>query len=132
MKTLAKISLLLVFFITTANAQDTQSKLGVVAVHELELLPGVDMMEFEAFVLENIIPVYNKMPGQHAMLAKGDRGMRTNMYALILTFDSLEDRDRIYPPSGGTVGDFGKESMWEKFMTMISGMGDTFTDYIKI
>ena len=132
MKTLVKISLLLVFFITTANAQNTQSKLGAVAVHELELLPGVDAKKFETFVLENIIPVYNKMQGQHAMLAKGDRGVRTNMYALILTFDSVEDRDRIYTPSGEIVGDFGEDSMWEKFMTMVKGIGETFTDYIKI
>ena len=132
MKTFARISFLLVFFITTASAQDVESKLEVFAIHQLELMPGVDAKMFEAFVLEKIIPVYNKMQGQNAMLVIGDRGVRTGKYALILTFDSIEDRDRIYPASGELVGDFGEESMWENFMSMAKGMGDTHTDYLKI
>ncbi len=130
MKTLARISFLLVFFMMTANAQDVKSELVVVAIHELELMPGVDSKAFEAFVSEKIIPVYNKMKGQKVMLAKGDRGLRSEKYALILTFDSIEDRDRIYPASGELVGDFGEEAMWEKFMPMAKGMGDTHTDYV--
>ena len=130
MKTLARISFLLLFFIMTANAQDVKSELVVVAIHELELMPGVDAKAFEAFVSEKIIPVYNKMKGQKVMLAKGDRGLRSEKYALILTFDSIEDRDRIYPASGELVGDFGEEAMWEKFISMAKGMGDTHTDYV--
>ena len=130
MKTLARISFLLLFFIMTANAQDVKSELVVVAIHELELMPGVDAKAFEAFVSEKIIPVYNKMKGQKVMLAKGDRGLRSEKYALILTFDSIEDRDRIYPASGELVGDFGEEAMWGKFMPMPKGMGDTHTDYV--
>ncbi len=132
MKTLARISFLLVFFMMTANAQDVKSELVVVAIHELELMPGVDSKAFEAFVSEKIIPVYNKMKGQKVMLAKGDRGLRSEKYALILTFDSIEDRDRIYPASGELVGDFGEEAMWEKFISMAKGMGDTHTDYVKV
>ena len=132
MKTLARISFLLLFFIMTANAQDVKSELVVVAIHELELMPGVDAKAFEAFVSEKIIPVYNKMKGQKVMLAKGDRGLRSEKYALILTFDSIEDRDRIYPASGELVGDFGEEAMWEKFISMAKGMGDTHTDYVKV
>jgi hypothetical protein len=132
MKTLAKISFLLVFFIMTANAQDVKSELDIIAIHELELLPGVDAKAFESFVLEKIIPVYSKMKGQKAMLFKGDRGIRAGKYAFILTFDSVEDRDRIYPPSGELVGDFGEEAMWEKFMTMTKGLGETHTDYAEI
>jgi hypothetical protein len=132
MKTLVRISFLLLVFVSTLNAQDVQSKLGVVAVHELELLPGVDAKEFEAFVLEKIIPVYANMKGQHAMLAKGDRGMRSSKYALVLTFDSLEDRNRIYPPSGDIVGDFGEDAIWEKLISMTNGIGEAFTDYVKV
>ena len=133
MKTLARISFLLVFFIMTANAQDVESKLGVVAIHDLELLPEVEAKVFEAFVLENIVPIYSKMKGQQAILVKGDRGLRTKKYALILTFDSIEDRDRIYPPSGGYVGDFGDDSIWEKLSSMtVKGIGEMHTDYVKL
>ncbi len=132
MKTLARISFLLVFFIMTANAQDVESKLGVVAIHELELMPGVDAKVFEAFVLAEIIPIYNKMKGQKSMLVKGDRGLRTGKYAFILTFDSIEDRNRIYPPSGGYVGDFGDDSTWEKLSSMATGIGTILTDYVKV
>ncbi len=132
MKTLARISFLLVFFMMTANAQGVKSGLEVVAIHELELMPGVDAKTFEAFVLERIIPVYNKMKGQNVIFVKGDRGVRTKKYALILTFDTIEDRDRIYPASGELVEDFGEDAMWEKFMAMAKGMGETHTDYVKV
>ena len=140
MKTLARISFLLLFFIANVNAQEVDSEvevlkasnLGVVAVHDLELMPGVDAKEFEAFVLAEIIPIYSNMEGQTAMLAKGDRGIHTGHYALILTFDSIEDRDRIYPPSGGFVGDFGEDAIWEKFEAMAKGIGTTFTDYVTV
>ena len=130
MKTLARISFLLLLFISTANAQDVQSSLGVIAIHQLELLPEVDAKTFEAFILEKIVPVYNKMKGQSAMLAKGDRGMRSDKYAFIITFDSIEDRNRIFPPSGGVVGDFGGEALWTKFRSMAKGMGEKHTDYV--
>ncbi len=132
MKTLAKISFLLLFFITTANAQDVESKSAVVSIHQIELNSGVDSKEFETFVLEKMIPIYNKMKGQNAMLVKGDRGVRSEKYALVLIFDSKDDRDRIYPASGGFVGDFGEESTWEKFKSMAKGLGDTHTDYVEV
>ena len=132
MKTLAKISFLLLIFIGTANAQDAHSKSAVVAIHQLELNSGVNSNEFEAFVLENIVPIYNKMTGQKAMLVKGDRGVRSGKYALVLMFDSEDDRNRIYPASGEFVGDFGEKSMWEKFRSMAKGIGETHTDYVEI
>ena len=140
MKTLARISFLVVFFIMSANAQEVESKvkklnksaLEVVAIHDLELMPGVNTKDFEAFVLEEIVPIYNKMTGQKLILTKGDRGIRTGKYSMIITFDSIEDRDRIYPPSGELVGDFGEDAMWEKFMSMAKGMGAIHTDYVKV
>jgi hypothetical protein len=105
----------------------------VCAIHEIEVKSEVNLKEFEAFVLKEIAPVYNKMKGQHFALVKGDRGMRTNNYAIILTFDSVEDRDRIYPPSGEYTEDFGGEELWNKFDAMlVSGMGVIHTDYIRV
>jgi hypothetical protein len=105
----------------------------VYAIHDLEIKPGVDLKEFETFVMKEIAPIYNKMEGQKLVLVKGDRGLRTSKYAILLTFDSLEDRNRIYPPSGGLVGDFGSDALWDKFSSMLSNrMGETHTDYVKV
>ncbi len=141
MKTLAKISILIVFFIANGFTTEDDSKvekpeepkIEVFAVHELELNPEVNAKEFEAFVLKEITPIYKKMKGQKFNLVKGDRGVRAGKYSIILTFESVEDRDRIYPPSGGFVGDFGEESMWEKFRSMTKGLdGTALTDYVKV
>ncbi|MBT8394226.1 MAG: hypothetical protein KJN66_05175 [Bacteroidia bacterium] len=138
MKTLTKITFLL-FFILNLNAQDSHSvfelNLGatpeVVAIHDVELLAGTDPNEFEKYVLNNIAPIYNKMKGQQFILAKGDRGIRTNLYAFIITFRSIEDRNRIYPPSGDLVGDFGEDAIWDKLNSMAK-VFFSHTDYVEV
>ena len=77
------------------------------------------------------------LKGLDVFLAKGDRGIRTGEYALILTFASIEDRNRIYPPSGETSEEIseiqaqeGMDSVWEKYESMSEGLGETFTDYV--
>ncbi|MGB5361969.1 MAG: hypothetical protein WBN17_01555 [Aureibaculum sp.] len=138
MKSLA-VGTFLLFFIFSLNAQENQSDLSksissspeVVAIHDVELLPGQDAKAFEAFVLTEIAPIYKKMKGQSFSLVKGDRGNRENQYAFILSFESTEDRDRIYPASGDPVGDFGEDAIWEK----LSSMAKVFyshTDYVKV
>lgn len=110
-----------------------QSSFDVFAVHELEVKSDTDLVEFEAFMSNTIAPVYNNMKGQYFTLLKGDRGIRTNKYAILLTFDSIEDRDRIYPPSGGFVGDFGPDEIWEQLNAKLENeIGENFTDYIKV
>ena len=138
MKTLIKITTLLLF-VLNLNAQDSHAKFesligstpDVVAIHEAELLPGQNANEFENYVLNIIAPIYNKMKGQQFTLVKGDRGIRTNQYAFIITFDSIEDRNRIYPPSGDLVGDFGDQAIWDKLNTMAK-VFYAHTDYVKI
>lgn len=140
MKLLVLISIVLAFLMIGAGIQkvdfngDKQNdlSLGVISVHDLELKPGVDAKEFETFVMKEIAPIYKKMKGQNLILVKGDRGVRTEKYAIILTFESIEDRDRIYPPSGEFVGDFGEASIWEKFDSMANGLGAVFTDYVRV
>jgi len=138
MKSLAVVTFLL-FFNFCLNAQENPSDLAklmgisseVVAIHDVELLPGQDAKVFETFVLKEIAPIYNKMEGQSFSLVKGDRGNRINLYAFILSFKSIEDRDRIYPPSGDMVGDFGEDAIWDK----LSSMAKVFyshTDYVKV
>jgi len=141
MKTLTVFSIVLVFLMMNACTQQVETKvekpkvstLEVYAIHELELKADVDAKEFETFILKEIAPIYNKMKGQKLILVKGDRGIRTDKYAIVLTFESIEDRDRIYPPTGVFVGDFGDEAIWEKFGSMAEkGLGESHTDYVKI
>lgn len=141
MKTLGLIAIVGAFFLLNSFigndeinfAESEQSTFGVYAIHELEVKSDIDISEFETFVLNEIAPIYNKMKGQSFSLVKGDRGVRSDKYAIILTFDSLEDRNRIYPPSGELVGDFGSDAVWEKLNTMLDkGLGESHTDYIKV
>lgn len=138
MKTLAKIAFV-VCFVLNVNAQDSYPEImpmmgttpDVVAIHDVELLPGQDAQEFEMHVLNKIAPIYNKMKGQEFTLVKGDRGIRANKYAFIITFKSIDDRNRIYPPSGDMVGDFGEDAVWDKLNTMAK-VFYSHTDYVKV
>ena len=141
MKALVVISILLSFIMMNACTQKVESDVkintalspDVYAIHNLELKPEVDTKEFEKFVLKELAPIYNKMKGQKMFLAKGDRGERTDKYALILTFESVEDRDRIYPSSGEFTEDFGDASIWDKFESMtVEPMGTVHTDYVRV
>jgi hypothetical protein len=107
--------------------------LEVYSIHELEVRSEVDLKAFEKFALSQIAPIYNNMKGQKFYLLKGDRGVRTNKYAILLTFESVEDRNRIYPPTGEFVGDFGSDETWDRFNSMlIQGIGRIHTDYVKV
>ncbi len=141
MKNLMVFSILLAFLMINACTQKVETKvekpkestLEVYSIHEIEIKANVDTTEFETFIMKELAPIYNKMKGQKMLLVKGDRGIRIDKYALILTFESIEDRNRIYPPSGEFVGDFGDDSVWEKFDSMTTdGLGVAHTDYVKI
>ena len=93
MKTLIVSSIVLGFLMINACTQQVETKIeqpkvstsDVYAIHELELKTDVDAKEFESFVIKELAPIYNKMKGQKLYLVKGDRGIRTNKYALLLT-----------------------------------------------
>jgi hypothetical protein len=141
MRKIPKIAFCLALLMLIACTQNVETKteiseestFEVYSIHELEIKPDVDSKEFESFVLKEIAPIYNNMKGQRFILVKGDRGLRVNKYAILLTFESIEDRNRIYPPSGEFVGDFGSDTLWNKFDSMlITGIGSRHTDYIRI
>lgn len=110
----------------------------VFSVHDLTIKPGVDEKLFEAFVTNEIAPLYGQMKGQNLYLVKGERGIRNGQYAIFLTFTSIEDLDRIYPHDIGFSEEFnkvfeGKDSLWIKFDTMAEGFdGKHNTDYVKV
>lgn len=146
MKNLIGISAVLVFLLMSACAEISLSetekeknyKPNVIALHLIELEAGVDAKEFETFVINEIVPLYQKIDGQDAFLVKGDRGNRTDKYSFVITFDSVEDRDRIYPITGGISEDFqsvleGTDQLWAKFDSfVIKGIGEMFTDYVRV
>ncbi len=71
----------------------------VYGVHMVELNPGVDTEDFEAFVLGKFLPALRnlKAPGVEFHLLKADRGERDGKYLFLMLFDSVETRDRYFP-----------------------------------
>lgn len=112
--------------------------MGVLSVHQITLNADANEKEFEAFVINELLPFYNKVEGQTGLLTKGDRGMRTGHYAIVLIFDSLADRDRIYPPEGGISEDFekileGQDKLWDTLGSFVEGNPfGNHTDYVNI
>lgn len=110
----------------------------IISIHDLTLKPGADVKEFEALVRNEIAPLYRQMKGQDLFLAKGYEGQRKGEYSIFITFITVEDRNRIYPLSGGFSDEFhkhmeGTEAMWEKFNSMAEGFdGFHCTDYLKV
>lgn len=138
------IAFVFLFFIACNQKNDSKVKkekiqtLEVFSVHDLKIKPNVNEKEFEIFVMKEIAPLYRQMKGQDLFLAKGYVGIRTGQYAIFITFESLEDRNRIYPPSIGFSEEFnkvmeGKDSLWKKFDSMAEGFdGTTNTDYVRV
>lgn len=126
----------------TACNQGVENKeitdLEIISIHDLKLKPGVDENEFETFVMNEIAPIYDQMKGQYFSLGKGYVGQRAGKYSIIITFESVDDRNRIYPLDVGFSEEFhkameGKDAMWKKFRTMAEGFdGVVVTDYLKV
>ena len=79
----------------------------VYGLREIELRRGVDEAEFERFVTEEWYPAW-RWPGagMRLRILRGDRGNRAGKYLLLLEFDSVEARDRCFPPPGGPSEEF--------------------------
>lgn len=138
MKKIIKLILVLTIMCAFACKNEKIENFEIYSIHEIEVLSGTDIEEFESFVMSEIAPLYNQMKGQYFFLVKGYVGQRTDKYAILLAFDTKTDRDRIYPLEEGFSQEFidimaGKEEIWEKFNTMATGFdGAHNTDYIKI
>ncbi len=146
MKRFLGITVAMLFFSSSAFSVNLSSEydggeensIKVISVHQFNLKPGADEKEFVRFIMDELAPYYNKVEGQKAVLAKGDRGIRKGMYAFLLVFDSVEDRDRTYPPEGGISEEFqkileGTDQLWDKLGSFVEG--DPFgnhTDYVTV
>ena len=140
------IIIAVVFFVVNACTQtvvvktenEKVAEFEAFSVHDITIKSGVNEKEFETFVMNEIAPLYGQMKGQNLYLVKGERGIRTGQYAIFITFTSIEDLDRIYPPDIGFSEEFnkvfeGKDSLWVKFGSMAEGFdGKHNTDYVKV
>ena len=105
---LASATLAFVMLVLSAPAPAQPPRAGsgeVIAIRELKLKPGIDAGQFEQFVTRT----YNRawegaVPGLKAYIAKGDRGVRKDSYALLLIFDTEKTRNAIFPKAGSGAG----------------------------
>ena len=111
----------------------------VLGMHRVELKPGVNGTEFEEFLCNEIIPVYNRVPGQTVHLLKGDQGERNGKYLVLVEIDSRERRDQIYPPPEGRLAEDVQQLLgnldpvWDKLDSMVENFPDAaFTDYVMV
>lgn len=142
MKKIFGISIVFLILMIIVFGQDLENKgitkFEIISIHDLKLKPGVDEKEFETFVMDKIAPLYRQMKGQDLFLGKGYVGQRTGQYSIFITFTTVEDRNRIYPLTGGFSEEFdkvmeGTDALWEKFRSMADGFdGIIVTDYLKV
>jgi len=146
MKTLTGISIALLFIVMNACNINVESEVDnpkeqtwkVLAIHELEMKPGVDEKTFETFVMSEIAPLYRQIKGQNLFLIKGDEGIRAGQYSIIITFTTLEKLKSTYLPDGSLSEEFekvleGTDELWDRFQLMADGFdGNEFTNYVKV
>jgi hypothetical protein len=123
------------------DQKEEQTMAKVLGMHTVELKPGCDPNEFEQFIVGEVIPVYQKVPGQIVHLLKGDRGERAGKYLVLIELESAERRDHIYPPAddGWGVADDVQQLVGDiaPLLEKMSGFveqfpDDKFTDYVMV
>lgn len=108
----------------------------VISTHHVELKPGVSSEEFERYLGQ--MPKI-ELPGLKAYYAKGDRGERAGKYAFIIEFDSVEQRDAIFPVEGQPLPTEEVRQAIQSFMdhlergSSLTAEGpDVYTDYVAV
>ena len=108
----------------------------VYGIHTVELRPGVEPGEFEAFALGKFLPALNSLnaAGCEFHLLRADRGVREGKYIFMMIFNSIETRNRYFPRV-----DFASPELIA-LIQPLHPMGDTWeglsqrekTDYIQL
>ncbi len=114
----------------------TLTKGSVMSVHNysLTLQPDVTMNQFLEFWTNKVIPEIEKVwPGGKEIVMMGDRGKHKYEFAAILYFESVEQRDKLFPtegdPNDATIPE-GLVPIWEELGKYILSMKDDYTDYV--
>ena len=125
----------LILFAGVAFGQ-TLTKGSVIGVHNytITLQPDVTMDQFLEFWRNNVIPEFEKVwPGPKTIVMKGDRGEHKYGFATISYFESIEQRDKIYPTEGDPDDAAIPESLgpiMEELGKYIISYEDDYTDYV--
>jgi hypothetical protein len=125
----------LVLFAGIAFGQ-TLTKGSVIAVHNysITLLPDVTMNQFVEFWTNKMIPEFDKVwPGGNQLVMIGDRGKHKYGFATISYFESVEQRDKLYPAEGDPNDAAIPEELvpiFEELGKYILSYEDDYTDYV--
>ena len=114
----------------------TLKKGSVIGVHayNITLQPDVTMNQFVEFWTNKMIPEMEKVwPGAKEIVMKGDRGEHKYKFATITYFESVEQRDKLFP----TEGDPNDAPIPELLVPIFEELGkyilsyeDEYTDYV--
>ena len=98
----------------------------VVGIHQLTLKEGIASEAFEKFFKEEFIVLGADLSGVKSSLFKGDKGNREGEYMMLVEFESVETRDRLFPRSG----EVPKEA--QSSFRIFDYVSSDWTDYVEI
>ena len=108
----------------------------LVGIHYLTLHEGITPEAFEQFVRDEV-PNYVKLTpaGWTYRVLKGVRGQRKDQYTVLIEIPDATTRDALMDENGQplespTSPEYA--AFRDKWMVMVSGMAEVFTDYIEI
>ena len=129
------IATALILFAGVAFGQ-TLTKGSVIGVHNynITLQPDVTMNQFVEFWTNNVIPEFEKVwPGGKEIVMMGDRGEHKYGFATLSYFESVEQRDKLFPAEG----DPNDATMPEELVPIFEELGkyilsyeNEYTDYV--
>ena len=114
----------------------TLTKGGVISVHayDITLQPDVTMNQFLEFWTNKVIPEFEKVwPGGKDLVMMGDRGKHKYGFATISYFESVEQRDKLFPAEGDPNDAPIPELLvpiFEELSKYILSYEDEYTDYV--
>ena len=144
MKILHVISLILFGMLINTKPLMSQvlysGKGEVVAVRLLELKKDVDIEEFEKFAVKEFNPKNDGVvPGLREYIAKSDRGISVNSYALFMIFDSQNNRNTMIPNKQASewfntiLEDQNLWALWNKLGTYVTDESlSNFNYYVEL
>jgi len=129
------IAVAIILFAGVAIGQ-TLTKGSVIGVHNfnITLQPDVTMNQFLEFWVNKMMPEMEKAwPGAKQIIMKGDRGEHKYKFATITYFESIEQRDKLYPTEGDPEDATIPEVLvptFEELGKYLLSWEDEYTDYV--
>lgn len=106
------LAILSALSVLRATSYAQEPAVPVYGVHDIELGDGVDSKEFESYVIEKFVPAWQESKnGLRMLVLKGDRGERKGKYQLVYAFDSVDTRDKFFPPETQRPSDLYRQTV---------------------